>query len=98
MESVYQKALEVEFRLQNISYEPQHPVAVRYKSHPVGEGRLDFLVGGALIVELKAVDKLTSVHQAQVLSYLKMTKHPLALLINFNVTFLKDGLKRIILS
>jgi GxxExxY protein len=55
-------------------------------------------LGDSLIVELKAVQNLTPIHEAQVLSYLKMTRYPLALLINFNVPLLKDGIKRIILS
>jgi GxxExxY protein len=71
---------------------------VSYKGHPVGESRLDLLVGGQLIVELKAVESLLPIHLAQVLSYLKATGHQLALLINFNVPVLKDGIKRVILS
>ena len=69
-----------------------------YKGYQVGEGKLDFLVGDVLIVELKAVENLAPIHEAQVISYLKMTNHPLALLINFNVPVLKNGIKRIILS
>jgi GxxExxY protein len=56
------------------------------------------LVGNALIIELKAVEKLTPIHSAQVISYLKMTNQKLGLLINFNVPILKEGIKRIILS
>lgn len=98
LESVYQQALEVEFRMRGIPYMSQHPVTVNYKGYPVGEGILDFLIGNVLIVELKAVENLSPVHEAQVISYLKMTKHPLALLINFKVPVLKEGIKRIILS
>ncbi|MBD1839840.1 GxxExxY protein [Coleofasciculus sp. FACHB-64] len=98
LESVYQEALEVEFRLRGIFSKPQKTLAVTYKGHQVGEGRLDFLVGDVLIVELKAVQNLDPIHQAQVLSYLKMTNYPLALLINFNVSLLKDGIRRIVLS
>ena len=64
----------------------------------MGEGQLDFLVGDILIVELKAVEKLAPINEAQVISYLKMTKHTLGLPINFNVPILKEGIKRIILS
>jgi GxxExxY protein len=71
--------------------------AVTYKGRPIGEGQLDFLVGDVLIIELKAVQNLAPIHESQVMSYLKMTKHPLALLINFNVPILKQGIKRIIL-
>jgi GxxExxY protein len=98
LEEVYHKALREEFLIRKIPYKSEHPVKVNYKGRPVGEGRLDFLVADFLIVELKAVQNLTPIHEAQVLSYLKMTKYPLALLINFNVPLLKDGIKRIILS
>ncbi|BAY11939.1 GxxExxY protein [Calothrix sp. NIES-2098] len=98
LEEVYHKALREEFRIRRIPHESEHSVKVSYKGCPVGEGRLDFLVADFLIVELKAVQNLTPIHEAQVLSYLKMTKYPLALLINFNVPLLKDGIKRIILS
>jgi GxxExxY protein len=98
LESVYQESLEVEFGLRGIPCEPRKPVAINYKGHRVGEGQLDFLVGDILIVELKAVEKLAPIHDAQVISYLKMTKKTLGLLINFNVPILKEGIKRIILS
>jgi GxxExxY protein len=64
----------------------------------IGEGRLDFLIGGNLIVELKAVDELAAIHKAQVLSYLKTTRLRLGLLINFKVPILRDGLQRVVLS
>jgi hypothetical protein len=73
-------------------------IDVTYKDVPVGEGRLDFLVSGCLIVELKAVEGFASIHKAQVLSYLKATRLRLGLLINFNVPILKEGLQRVILS
>ncbi|MBL1197785.1 MAG: GxxExxY protein [Nostoc sp. ZfuVER08] len=98
LEEVYHKALKEEFLIRGIPHNFEHPVKVRYKGHPVGEGKLDFLVGDSLIVELKAVQNLTPIHEAQVISYLKMTHYPLALLINFNVPLLKEGIKRIILS
>jgi GxxExxY protein len=62
----------------------------------VGEGRLDILVQGRLIVELKAIEALNEVHRAQVIAYLNATGLQLALLINFNVALLKDGIKRVI--
>ncbi|MBE9008284.1 GxxExxY protein [Fortiea sp. LEGE XX443] len=98
LEEVYHKALREEFIMRGISYKFEHPIKVLYKGRSVGEGKLDFLVGDSLIVELKAVQNLTPLHEAQVLSYLKMTNYPLALLINFNVPLLRDGIKRIILS
>ncbi|WP_414543152.1 GxxExxY protein [Nostoc sp. CCY0012] len=97
LEEVYHKALKQEFIMRGIPYKSKYPVAVEYKGYPVGEGQLDFLIGNLLIVELKAVQNLAPIHEAQVLSYLKMTKRPLGLLINFNVPLLRDGIKRIIL-
>jgi GxxExxY protein len=98
LESVYQESLEIEFRIRGIPCQPKKPVAITYKGYPVGKGQLDFLVGDILIVELKAVEKLAPIHEAQVISYLKMTKNSLGLLINFNVPILKEGIKRIILT
>jgi GxxExxY protein len=98
LERVYHEAVVTEFRLRGIPHKSKHLVAVKYKDYPIGEGELDFLVGDSIIVELKAVEKLSPIHEAQVISYLKMTNCPLGLLINFNVPMLKEGIKRIILS
>ncbi|MEH1939428.1 MAG: GxxExxY protein [Nostoc sp.] len=98
LEEVYKEALIIEFFRCGIPHVVEKSVTVNYKGHEVGKGRLDFLVSNCLIVELKAVQNLAPIHEAQVLSYLKMTNYPLALLINFNVPLLKDGIKRIILS
>ena len=98
LESVYEEALALEFSLRQIPFARQKSVSVVYKGHSVGENRLDFLVGGCLIVELKAVEALAPIHQAQVISYLKATGLVLGLLINFNVPILKDGIRRVILS
>ena len=98
LESVYEEALCVELQLRGIPFRRQPVVAINYKGRLVGEGRLDLLVSNTLIVELKAVENLAPIHEAQVLSYLKMTSHTLALLINFKVRVLKDGIRRIILS
>lgn len=73
-------------------------IEVRYKGRPIGENRLDLLVAGQLVVELKAVTSIAPVHRAQVLSYLKATARPLGLLINFNVPVLRDGAHRIVLT
>ncbi len=98
LKSVYEGALCIELDVRRIPFERQWPVAVNYEGHPVGEGRLDLLVGGVLVVELKAVEGVAPIHVAQVMSYLKATGHRLGLLINFNVPFLKNGIKRIVLS
>jgi GxxExxY protein len=96
LESVYQKGLEIELRSRGIPAEPQYHVRLSYKGEPVGEDFLDFLVGGALVVELKAVDALAPIHKAQVISYLRATGLRLALLINFNVPVLREGIRRVI--
>ena len=98
LESVYEEALAIELELRKIPFTRQVVIAVDYKGHSVGESRLDFLVGGQLVTELKAVEALAPIHSAQVISYLKTTGHPLGLLINFNVCFLKDGVKRVVLT
>lgn len=98
LESVYEEALALELELRGIGFSRQKVVAVTYKGRRIGEGKLDLLVANTLIVELKAVANITPIHEAQVLSYLKMTRYPLGLLINFNVPLLKDGIRRIILT
>jgi GxxExxY protein len=98
LESVYEQAMGIELGLRGISSGRQVPVAVDYKGRSIGESRLDLLVDGRLVVELKAVDQLAPIHTAQVMSYLKATRHQLGLLINFNVVRLKDGVKRVVLS
>jgi GxxExxY protein len=98
LEEVYEEALCEELRLQGIPFKRQHSISVSYKGKPVGKGRLDILVGDKLIVELKAVNAIAPVHSAQVMSYLKATNLPLGLLINFNVSLLKEGVTRIINS
>ncbi len=98
LETVYEQAMSVELDLRGVHSDRQVPVAVKYKGHSIGESRLDLLVGGTLIVELKALDQLAPIHTAQVMSYLKATSHQLGLLLNFNVVRLKDGVKRIVLS
>jgi GxxExxY protein len=98
LESVYEEALSVELTLRGIPFERQKGVGVSYKNHQVGQGKIDILVAGRLVVELKAVEALAPIHTAQVLSYLKSAGLSLGLLINFNVSLLKNGIKRVILS
>lgn len=98
LESVYEEALAVELECRGIEYGRQVPVSIDYKGRAVGEARLDLVVADRLVIELKAVGGLLPIHQAQVLSYLKATRRQLGLLINFNVSVLRDGVKRIVLS
>jgi GxxExxY protein len=98
LESVYEQALSIEFESRSIPYIRQPVIEIQYKGHPIGEGRLDFLVADRLVVELKAVEQLAPIHTAQVMPYLKATGHHLGLLINFDVPVLKEGIKRVVLT
>ena len=98
LESTYQTCLARELSLRNIPFEQEAPLPVEYKGTRVECGyRLDFVVDGRVVVELKAVDAIHPVHEAQLLTYLKLSKCRVGLLINFNVPALKDGLRRRIL-
>ncbi len=97
VEGVYEEALCIELTLRGIPFARQPVVIVSYKGRAVGESRLDLLVGNVLVVELKSVEALLPVHKAQLVAYLKITNNKLGLLINFNVPYLKEGLKRVIL-
>ncbi len=98
LESAYENALAIELAARGIPFERQAPIHVIYKGRSVGEGRVDFLVDRSLVVELKTVDFFSAIHIAQVLSYLRATGLPLALLVNFNVPVMKHGIKRVIAS
>lgn len=96
LESVYEAALAYEIAELGLSVERQKPVPLRYKGLNFDEGyRLDLLVAGEVIVELKCVDALLPIHEAQTLSYLKLTGLKVALLINFKVPVLVQGVKRL---
>lgn len=99
LESVYEDSLAAEMEVQQIGFERQYPVPVLYTGRPVGEPlRLDFLVEDTIVLEVKAVDQTHRVHWAQVLTYLKLTKRPIGLLVNFNTASLREGIKRVILT
>ena len=95
LESVYEECLCRELQLIKFSYERQKSLPVEYKGAMLDCGyRLDLVVEGRLIVELKSCDTLQPIHEAQLLTYLKLTNIKVGLLINFNVPVLKDGIKR----
>ena len=98
LESVYERALAIELRAQRIPFRSQVPIPMLYRGESVGDFFADVIVDCKVLVELKAVDALRSVHRAQVLSYLRATGLELGLLINFNVRVLKDGVRRLIHS
>ena len=95
LESIYEEALCIEFGLRGIPFARQVEIDVHYKGHVIKGQRLDILVNGEVVVELKAVASLPDVASAQVLSYLKATDLKRALLINFGASTLVKGIKRI---
>ncbi len=97
IESAYQECLKHELGLRNLHYESEVYVPIRYKGLLVGNAyRLDLLIENEIIVELKSIDKITDVHKAQLLTYLRLTGCKLGLLMNFNVILLKNGVTRIV--
>ncbi len=97
LESVYEVCLCHELGKRNVPFERQLSLPVVYDGVRLDAGlRLDILVAGCVVIELKAVEKLIPLHEAQLLTYLKLTGHRLGLLINFNSPLLKDGLQRIV--
>jgi GxxExxY protein len=95
-ESVYEEALCKELSTRGLPHERQVRVDVMYKGDPVGSGKLDLVLGGELILELKSVRELIEVHRTQLYSYLRATEQKLGLLMNFNAEVLKDGLVRVV--
>jgi GxxExxY protein len=95
LESIYEEALSIELPLQGLKVERQVELDVHYKGHIIKGLRIDLLVDGQVIVELKSVSRLPDVAQAQALSYLKATGLKRALLINFGLPKLIDGIKRL---
>ncbi len=99
LETTYQVCLEREFNLRQIPFVREKPVTVTYKGISIDCAyRLDFLVADRVIVELKAVDEILPIHEAQILTYIKLVGCEVGLLINFNTPVLKQGIKRFALS
>ena len=98
LESAYEQCLAHELSLAGIPFKLQFPLPVNYKNIKLDCGyRMDLLVDDKLVVELKSVDKITGVHQSQILTYMKLSEMKTGLLINFNVELLKSGIKRFVL-
>ena len=97
-EEIYERSICHELHLRNIAFDNQVRLPMIYKGEKVGDDlRLDLVVEGKVVVELKAVAGLEPIHEAQLLTYLKLTKCRVGLLINFNVPTLKQGIKRMVL-
>ncbi len=98
LESAYERCMLLELESRNLSFENQVTVPIVYRDTLVDAGyRLDLVVEHRIIVELKAVDMLLPIHEAQLLTYLKLTGHRVGLLINFNVPIIKKGIRRMAL-
>ena len=98
LESTYEQCVAYELIQSGIPFKIQQPIPVVYKQIKLDCGyRVDLLVEGRLIVELKSVEQLLKIHEAQVLTYMKLANIRIGLLINFNVQMLKKGIKRFVL-
>ncbi len=97
LESAYEECICHELSIGGLSLERQKPLAVRYKGINLDCGyRLDVVVEGAIVLELKSCDKIEPIHKAQLLTYLKLSGIKLGLLLNFNVTLMREGIVRIV--
>ncbi|QEH32324.1 hypothetical protein OJF2_07940 [Aquisphaera giovannonii] len=98
LESIYQACFEEELRTAGVEFLSQHPLPLVYKGKALKDPLIiDVFIPGRLVVELKSAEQLLPIHEAQLLTYLKLSRTHLGLLINFNVPVLKDGLKRMAL-
>jgi GxxExxY protein len=98
LESTYEQCLAHELKLNGIGFKLQHPQPVEYKGVRLDCGyRTDLLIEDSLIIELKRVEQIKGIHEAQLLTYMKLAGIKTGLLMNFNVRRLKDGIKRFVL-
>jgi GxxExxY protein len=98
LESTYEQCLARELKLEEVPFKMQHALPVEYKGIKLDCGyRIDLLVNDAIIIELKSVEKLLPIHEAQLLTYMKLADIPIGFLMNFNVKFMKQGIKRMVL-
>jgi GxxExxY protein len=97
-ENVYEDAYAIALRKRAIPFERQVAIEMRFEGEPVRRFRLDLVIGKQVIVEVKAVAQLLSVHSSQMLTYLKLTQFPVGIILNFNERHLKDGIRRHVLE
>lgn len=100
LESIYQSSMVIELGFMGFKVESEVPLQVSYRGRNILDGglRLDLLVEDTIVVELKSVEKIQPVHKKQLMTYIKLANKPLGLLINFNMTLLREGIVRIIHS
>ena len=97
LESAYQECLAIELSLAGLRVEREKSLPLVYRGHSIESAyRLDLIINGNLLVELKAIESVQPIHRVQVTTYLKLLKLPLGLLINFNVPLIKDGITRVL--
>jgi GxxExxY protein len=97
LESIYENALCLEFGAAGLRYQRQVAIPVNYRGHKIGEHRLDLLVEDTVVVEIKSVERIEPLFEAQVLTYLKISGKKVGLLINFNSRLLTQGVQRFVL-
>jgi GxxExxY protein len=97
MEATYEEALCIELNDQQIAFVRQAGVPVFYKGHLIGEHRPDLVVQDRVVVEVKSVERLIGVHQAQLLAYMRLLQKPVGLLLNFNSEVLRTGIRRLVI-
>lgn len=98
LESTYEQCLAHELKCAKIPFRLQYPLPVNYNGVKIDCGyRVDLLVDNQVIVELKSVEKILPIHQAQLLTYMKLAGIKIGLIMNFNVRFMKNGIKRMVL-
>ena len=97
LESVYESCMAEELRVQGLPFERQVPISLTYRGLRIERGyRMDLVVDGQIVVEIKAVHGFDPIHSAQLLTYLRLSACPLGLLLNFNMPVLKDGITRLV--
>ncbi len=97
LERIYRRAICIELQSEGVPFEVEKRFPVWYRGHLLCDQRVDIVVAGKILLEVKAIDRLAPVHHAQVMSYLRVSGLRIGLLMNFNVAVLPDGLRRIVL-
>ena len=96
LESAYEECLGIELGMRGVAFERQVELPVVYKERPIdAKYRIDFVVGNVIALELKAVERILPIHEAQLLTYMRLGGYGTGLLLNFNVPVLKDGVRRL---
>lgn len=97
LEATYEEGLCIELADAGLTFDRQLRLPVRYKGQTIGEYRPDLVVANRVVIEIKSVERLIGLHQAQVLAYMRVLKLPVGLLMNFNCEALRSGIKRLVL-